>query len=109
MIGTKVAFIETAGSALITPMQLGPIIRIPCPSTTSISRCSSDTPSPPTSRKPAVITMTPFTPTSPHASTAATAWSRGTTITARSTASGTSPMVGYARTERTEGARGFTG
>ncbi len=91
-VGAKVAFIEIAGSVLITPMQLGPTMRIPCLRTTSIRRCSRSTPSPPTSRNPAEITTNPATPAAPHSSATPITCSFGTTTTARSTRSGTSEI-----------------
>ncbi len=91
-VGAKVAFIETAGSVLSTPMQLGPTMRIPYLRTTAISRRSRSTPSPPTSRNPAEITTNPATPAAPHSSATAITCSFGTTIIASSTGSGTSAI-----------------
>jgi hypothetical protein len=72
----------------------------------SRSRC---TPSPPTSLKPALITTAAFTPFLPQSSSVWFTNFAGTTMTARSTASGTSAIVGYARTLCTTADFGFTG
>ena len=55
-VGAKVASMRTAGSVLMTPMQFGPIIRIPYCRTRSPSWASNLFPTSPVSEKPAVIT-----------------------------------------------------
>lgn len=100
---------ENAGSVLMTPMQLGPIIRIPYRRATASSSCSRASPSPPTSRKPDVMTMSPRAPAAPHSSATSHACSLGTAITATSTGSGMAPTLGHACIAFTEGALGFTG
>ncbi len=92
--GAKVALSEIAGSVLMIPMQLGPIMRTPARRTVSRSRASRSRPSSPTSAKPAVITTRPRTPLAMDSSTAAWTWRRGTTMTARSTGSGIAPIEG---------------
>ena len=108
-VGAKVASIRTSGWVLMTPMQFGPIIVSWYSWHRARSRASRSIPTPPTSRNPAVITTRPFTPFFPHASAASRAKSAGTVITARSTGSGTSRMLGYARMPWMPFAFGFTG
>ncbi len=93
-LGAKVAFMESAGFALSTPMQLGPIIRIPYRRMTFTNSRSRSAPSVPTSRKPAEITIRPLTPFCPHSSAAGITACLGTTMMPRSTGSGTAPMLG---------------
>ena len=107
--GANVALSENAGSALMTPRQLGPTMRMPRERTRSASARSRSAPSSPISRKPAVITTRPPTPASAHSPAMPNTRCFGTTMTARSTESGTEPMSGYARTEHTALADGFTG
>ena len=109
VVGANVASIWTSGWVLITPMQFGPTRTIPYRFTSSTRRFSRSAPTPPISRNPAVITTRPRTPFFPHASTASRAASAGTVTIARSTGSGTSPMLGYALIPWTESAFGFTG
>ena len=87
-VGAKVAFRLKAGSVLITPMQLGPIMRTPARRTVSRSNRSWRAPSSPVSEKPAVITTRPRTPRAMHSSTTPWTSGRGTRMTARSTGSG---------------------
>jgi hypothetical protein len=89
-----VAFIEISGSELMTPMQLGPIIRTPARRTRSFSSRSSFAPSSPVSLKPALITTRPLTPASMHSPTTGRTESRGTMTTARSIGSGTAAIDG---------------
>ncbi len=109
VVGAKVAFIEIAGSVFNTPMQFGPTMRIPYRRVRANSSRSRSTPSPPTSRKPAEMTTSPDTPASPHSSATCSTSSFGTTITPRSTGPGTVAIEGYARSECTTSAFGFTG
>ena len=95
-VGAKVASMLTAGSVLITPMQFGPIIRMPYCRTRSPSRASNRFPSSPVSAKPAVITTRPVTPFFAQSSTTPSTSSRGTTMTAMSTGSGIAETVGKA-------------
>ena len=92
--GAKVALRLSSGSVLMTPMQLGPIMRTPAARTAARSWRSRSTPSPPISEKPAVITTSPFTPLAMHSSTTAWTWSRGTMTTAKSTSSGIADTEG---------------
>ena len=54
--GANVAFMLTASAVFMTPMQLGPTMRMPAARTASTSACSRSMPSPPTSLNPAEIT-----------------------------------------------------
>ena len=65
----KVALRRISGSVLITPMQLGPTIRIPYFLSLALTFASISAPTPPTSRNPAVIVTSPRTPFFPQAST----------------------------------------
>jgi hypothetical protein len=109
MDGAKVAFIRTSGAVLITPMQLGPTMRMPASRTTASSSCSRRTPSPPTSLNPAEITTSPRTPAAVHSRATVTTCSLGTVITARSTGRPMAPTEGYAGIEWMAAALGFTG
>ncbi len=88
----------TAGSVLITPMQFGPIIRIPVDLQTSTSSRCSARPSSPVSANPAEITTSAPTPFSAHSLATPSTSAAGTTTNARSTSPGTSRMLGYAAT-----------
>ena len=70
---------------------------------------SSSAPGPPTSLNPAEITIAPRTPASTHSPITSGTVAAGVTITARSTGSGTSPIVGYALIPSTFGRFGLTG
>ena len=82
--GENDAFIRTAGSVLRSPIQFGPIIRIPYPRTRSANASCRASPSPPISENPAVMTTIDFTDAAAQSSTAERTQSGGTTITARS-------------------------
>src|ERR1035441_752804 len=103
----NVAFIPDSG--LITPRQFGPMMRIFafCASTSSCR--SSSAPSGPISLKPAEITIAPCTPFSPHSRISPGMEGGGVMITARSTDSGISEIVGYAFTPNPPGRLGLTG
>ncbi len=90
VVDEKVACRLMEGSVLMTPMQLGPTMRIPYFLETASSADSSDAPDSPISLNPAVITMRPRTPFRPQDSAAATACWLGTTRMARSTGPGMS-------------------
>src|SRR3990172_3403909 len=107
--GANVAFIATPGSVLMTPMQLGPTIRMPALRTTSISWRSRSTPSPPTSLNPAEITTSPLTPASTHSRATRTTVSLGTAMMPRSTGLPIPLTEGNAGIEWIAGALGFTG
>ena len=92
-VGAKVAFIRTASSVLMTPMQLGPIIRTPAARTSSRSRASSAAPSAPVSPKPALMTTSARAPRAIAASTTPSTPSRGTSTTTRSGASGSASRL----------------
>ena len=105
----KVAKRRTSGRVLTTPMVLGPMRRRPSRRACSTRAASRAAPSAPTSAKPAEMTTRPRTRLRPHCSTTSGTCSAGTTTTARSMSSGTSRMVGWARTLATTSASGFTG
>ena len=93
-VGAKVAFSETAGSVLSTPMQFGPTMRIPERRTRAVSRCCAARPWSDTSAKPDEITTTPRTPAAAQSSTTPSTAAAGTAMIARSTASPIAPMRG---------------
>ena len=110
--GAMVAFSRTAGSALTTPRQFGPTIRMPRDRAAATSSRSSSWPASSRSPKPPETTTTPRTPLRPHCSMTSDTPAAGTAITARSTSSGTSSTLGYARTPpmcRASGWTGYTG
>src|SRR5437660_12282600 len=92
----KEALSLTAGSALITPRQLGPIIRIDYLWAIEKTWRSSSARSGPTSLKPAEIMTSPFTPFFPDSSTTLGPTGAGTITTARSTHLGGSRTDGTA-------------
>ena len=103
----KVAFRPETG--LITPRQLGPMMRIfPRWASANIS-LSRAAPFSPISLNPADMTIAPFTPLSTHWRITPGTVGAGVTITARSTSSGTSSTVGYALMPRTFTRFRFTG
>src|ERR1700693_3262329 len=107
--GPKVAFIETSGAVLITPMQLGPTSRIPaCRQTASRSDWRL-VPSPHDSANPEEITTSLLTPLLAHWRAVSTTRIAGTAITARSTGHSIASTVGYATTDCTTGAEGLSG
>ena len=57
----NVAFIETSGAVLTTPMQFGPTRRMPCRRASVTSSRSAVAPSAPVSANPALITTSPPT------------------------------------------------
>jgi hypothetical protein len=75
-------------------MQFGPTMRIPAARTFSASARSRAAPSPPTSLKPAEITISPRTPLRMQSSTTPSTRRAGTTTTARSTGSGIAATLG---------------
>ncbi len=93
-VGEKVASRFMSGEVLMTPMQFGPIIRMPAARTRSRRRCSRSAPSSPISEKPAVMTIRPRTPLAMHSFTTPSTLRRGTRITARSMGSGMAWTVG---------------
>ena len=92
--GVNDASMRTSGSVLITPMQLGPTIRTPAARTRPSTARSNAAPASPPSRKPAVITTRPPTPTARHSSIEAGTASRGTITTARSGGPGSARRFG---------------
>ncbi len=96
MLGAKVPFIAMAGSALRTPMQLGPTRRMPWRRTISTSFRSFSIPSPPTSRNPALITHRPRMPFRPQDAATSSTSCLGTQTMARSTGSGIDSTSGHA-------------
>ena len=94
---------------LITPKEFGPIIRIRPRRASSSTRSSSSAPSGPVSLKPAEMTTAPRTPASTHSATMSGTAGAGATITAKSTCSGTSEIVGYAFIPSTLGRLELTG
>src|ERR1700674_4894897 len=107
--GPNVAFIETSGAMLITPMQLGPTSRMPASRQTAINSAWRLASSSPDSANPEEITTRLLTPFFAHWRAVPTAWIAGTAITARSTGPGISRTVGYATTDWTTVAEGLTG
>ena len=78
----------------MTPKQLGPIMRmLPFLARLKIS-CSSLSPGSPNSLKPAEMMMAAFTPALTHSSIRSGTVFAGVTMTARSTLSGTLPILG---------------
>ncbi len=75
----------TAGSVFTTPMQFGPISRIPDARHTSRSSRCNAAPSEPVSANPAEITTSPRTPFSPHSRATAMTCAAGTATNATST------------------------
>ena len=107
--GAKVASIAIAGFVLTTPMQLGPIMRIPLRRAVSTRSCSARPCAASTSAKPAEITTSPCTCFRTQSSTTAATPAAGTHTTARSTGPGTASTVGYACTPATDVAFGLMG
>ena len=94
VVAENVPCSRNAGSLLITPMQFGPIIRMPYRRTMSRTSASNTAPSSPTSLNPAVMTTMPRTPLRPQDSTCEATKRRGTAMIARSTSSGIASTVG---------------
>ncbi len=88
----KVAFSPVGG--LITPRQLGPMIRTPPLRASSSNWRSSCAPCGPSSLKPAEMTIAALTPFSPHSRMTLGITCAGVMMTARSTRSGTELMFG---------------
>src|SRR6202171_2082422 len=109
VVGPNVAFIETSGAVLITPMQFGPTIRIPASRQTASRSACRRTPSSPDSLNPEEITTRLLTPFFAHWRAVSTAWIAGRATTARATGPGISRTVGYATAEWTTGAAGVVG
>ena len=86
----KLALSFTSSSVFMTPMQLGPTIRILYFRTSFISFSSSRIPAPPVSLNPAVMTTIPFTPFLPQSLTTFRTPLAGIAMTARSILSFTS-------------------
>ena len=91
---------------LITPRQLGPMMRMPYSSALATRSRSSWAPSSPTSLKPAEMTTAVGTPASPHSSMMPGIDLGGVTMTARSTCSGMDAMLGWALDAQDAGALG---
>src|SRR6185369_15472704 len=106
--GANVASSNTPGLVLAMPMQFGPINLMPAPRQTLMSSACRALPSSPTSEKPAEITTSALTPFRAQPDATSTTLSAGTTITARSTGSGTSWIEAYAVMFSIEVAVGFT-
>ncbi len=104
----NVPFSRMSGSVFTTPMQFGPIKRIPEARHTSRSSCWSDDPSGPVSANPDEITTSPRTPLLPHSRATAITESAGTAMNATSTSPGTSSTLGYAAMPCTTAALGLT-
>ncbi len=82
------AFNRMSGSALTSPIELGPIMRIPWPRTLSRSFSCKACPGSSASAKPAVMTRSALTPAAAQSSTTGRTASRGTATTARSAPGG---------------------
>ena len=89
-LGEKVAFMRTSSWVLMTPMQLGPMTRMPFSRAMPMSSRCISRPAGPVSANPAVITTMPWTPFWAHSRAATMTSLAGTTITARSTGPGMS-------------------
>ena len=107
IVVAKVAFNPARG--LITPRQLGPMMRMRPRLASSSTWRSSSAPALPASLKPAEMMIAPFTPAATHSRTTPGTVLAGVTITARSTLSGTAATVGYARIPSTLVRFGLTG
>jgi hypothetical protein len=92
MAVAKVAFIPESG--LITPRQLGPMMRMLAFCASTSNWRSMAAPSGPISLKPAEITIAPCTPLAPHSAISPGMEAGGVTTTARSTGSGISETEG---------------
>ena len=82
------AFMDTFGSVLRSPRQLGPTSRMPCRRTRAWSASSRFRPASPVSLNPAEITTSALIPFRTQASAVSRTCAAGTTITARSTSPG---------------------
>ena len=107
--GANVALRLTAGSVLMMPMQLGPIIRTPAARIFATSSAWSALPASPHSPKPALITTSALTPFAMHSSATASTCAAGTTMTARSTGPGIAATDVAAASPATVPPAGFTG
>lgn len=103
------AFMETAGSVLIRPRQLGPSSAMPASRACWRTLASSSAPSAPVSLKPAEMTMALWMPLRPHTSSASGTPCAGMMRTAMSTLSSMSSTVGYDLTPMMLPRFGFTG
>src|ERR1700680_4481888 len=81
--GPNVAFIETSGAMLITPMQLGPTSRMPASRQTASNSAWRLAPSSPDSANPEEITTRLLTPFFAHWRAVSTTPTAGTAITVR--------------------------
>ena len=94
MRAEKLAFRRTLGKGLITPRQLGPIMRTPASRQMATMRSSMARPSGPTSRKPAETMTMPFTPRATASCTDCSAALGGRITMPRSSGSGMSLIEG---------------
>ena len=78
--GENEPFMLTAALVLMTPRQLGPIMRMPARRTIDRSSFSRALPSGPVSEKPALMTTMPRTPFSTHCWTTSSTMAAGTTM-----------------------------
>ena len=106
MSAANVAFSPFKG--FITPRQFGPMMRIRPWAFSRIS-ASKAAPSGPNSLNPAEMMIAPGTPASTHSPMTPGTTFAGSTMTARSTFSGTDAMFGYALIPSTLDRLGFTG
>ncbi len=107
--GAKVAFIATPGLVLTTPMQFGPIIRIPLRRACSTRSRSAWPWRASTSANPAEMTTSPCTPLRTQSSMTAGTFAAGMQTTARSTNPGTASTVGNAGVSAIDVALGLIG
>ena len=91
------------------PIALGPISRMPPSRASRTTSSRRARPSSPASPNPPDTTTSPLTCFCEQARTTSATCAAGTTMTARSTSSGTSRTSAYARTDRMCGAEGLTG
>ena len=108
VVGENVAFSAIAGSVLMIPMQLGPIMRIPAARTFARISSSRTRPAVPVSPNPALMTTSALTPFAMQSSTTPLTPAHGTQITARSTSPGMAVTVGNAGTPSIDEAYGCT-
>jgi len=108
-VGANVPLSDTMGSVLITPMQLGPTMRMPEPRTRSRSRACAARPSAEASAKPAEITTTPRAPARAHSLTTSSTAGAGTATMPRSNAWPIAETVGQHFRPSITSALGLTG
>ena len=107
--GANVAFIRTSVSVLASPMQFGPITRMPYFLADFTRPASTARPSAPSSANPALMITMPPTCAAPHSAITAATASAGTAMMARSGGIGVSPTLAYAWIPPIDAACGIDG